>query len=129
MPAEKSPKSDATTEGPVQISSRVTIMDITGYLMPALEGNQPVLVGMPGTDDLFIMLFSDVEKLIKTMMEFDLHFDRIKEVMNGPEFLDSIREDIRKGGRSYELRVAVDAYKHENGRIRFTEIFLEAMDN
>ena len=42
--------------GPHRISDREVPIAFTGYFMPSQH--VPVLVGMPGTDDLFIFVFS-----------------------------------------------------------------------
>ena len=112
------------TEGPKPISNKVVHLSITGYLMPVYEDRQPVLLGMPGTDDLFICLFSEEEKLRSVMAELQIYFHKIVVIMDGPIFLESIKEDIAAQKRPYELRIAVDPYKHENGRVRFQEIWL-----
>lgn len=104
-------------------TSGIKEISVTGYLMPALENRQPVLCGMPGTDDLFVLLFSDKVKLDAFIAEYLIHYDRIQQVTDGGDFVDSIQEENARGGRPYELRIAVDPYKHENGNMRWTEIF------
>lgn len=100
-------------------------LSITGYFMPAHASRQPVLIGMAGTDDLFIVVFSDPEKLREFMAKINTEFDRIQRISDGGEFIHSIQEANAKDGRPYELRIAANPYKHENGNWRFTEIFGE----
>jgi hypothetical protein len=99
--------------------------------MPALHPpspdypSQPVLVGMPGTDDLFICLFSTEEKLRQSFADFNIDFEKIVVIIDGPTFLESIKEDIARTKRPYELRIAVDPFKvPETGRVRFREIWI-----
>jgi hypothetical protein len=104
-------------------TGRVSEMSISGYLMPAHGNRQPVLIGMAGTDDFFIVVFSTAEKLRSFMEAIGIGFDRIQKVTNGVEFIESIDEENARGNRPYALRIAADPYKHENGNWRFTEIF------
>ena len=125
MQPEGSRKLGTTTDGPRPISNKVVHISITGYLMPVYEDRQPVLLGMPGTDDLFICIFSEEEKLRSVMAELHIFFHKIVVIMDGPIFLESIKEDIAAQKRPYELRIAVDPYKvPETGRVRFQEIWI-----
>lgn len=98
-------------------------LSITGYFMPAHDNRQPVLIGMAGTSDLFIVVFSDTGKLRDFMAQIATDFDRIQVIMDGSDFITSIDDANAKDGRPYELRIAANPYKHENGNWRFTEIF------
>jgi hypothetical protein len=98
-------------------------MAISGYLIPAHMNRQPVLIGMDGTDDLFIVVFSTEEKLRSFMDEANVDFDRIQQITDGVEFIESIDEENGKVSRPFALRIAADPHKHENGRWRFQEIF------
>ena len=100
-------------------------MSLTGYLMPAHSNRQPVLIGMAGTNDLFIVVFPDPEKLRDFMAQVNVGFDRIQVITDGSDFIESIEEANAKDGRNYKLRIAANPYKHENGNWRFTEIFGE----
>jgi hypothetical protein len=113
------------TEAPKQISDRVLAITLTGYFMPVYETRQPVLCGMPGTEDLFINVFSTEDKLRSVMADLAIDFDRIQRIIDGQVFLESVEENNAAGGRPYRLRVAVDPYKLPNGNIRFVEPFLE----
>lgn len=93
--------------------------------MPALYlMSQPVLVGMPGTDDLFICLFSTEEKLRTSFADFHIEFEKIVVIMDGHVFIESIKEDIARQKRPYELRIAVDPHKTDRGTVRFQEIWI-----
>lgn len=100
-------------------------MSISGYLMPAHADRQPVLIGMFGTDDLFIVVFSTEEKLRTFMALISVGFDRIQIIMNGGDFIDSIEDANANDGRPYAIRIAADPYRLENGNWRFTEILGE----
>ena len=52
-----------TDDGPRRVSDREVPLAITGHFMPTQAPNAPVLVGMPGTDDLFVFVFSTEGKL------------------------------------------------------------------
>jgi len=105
-------------DAPKRISDRILRLDIDGYLMPVDDVGQPVLLAMPGTDDQFIPVFSSKAKLDAVFSAYGIDYVRIKRIDHGPTFLASLTENVL----SFRLRVAVDAYKHENGRLRFTEI-------
>ena len=118
-----------TDSGPRRISDREVPIVITGYFMPTHDAplivfsNTPVLVGMPDTDDLFIFVFSTEEKLASTMADIGIGYERVALVTDGRELLDEIMALNARGERPYWLRVAVDPYKADNGRVRFVEPF------
>lgn len=89
--------------------------------MPTYAPNVPVLIGMPGTDDLFMFVFSTEEKLVSTMESIGIEYTQVARVTDGHELLDDIAETNARGGRPYRLRIAVDPYKTDNGRVRFAE--------
>lgn len=107
--------------GPRLISDREVPINITGYFMPTLEPSAPVLIGMSGTDDLFIAVFSTEEKLIELMSVFKIAYERVSIVTSGRELLDEIEANNQTGGRPYRVRLAVDPHKTEEGRVCFTE--------
>jgi hypothetical protein len=108
-------------DAPRRISGHEVPIVITGYFMPMKAPNVPVLIGMPGTDDLFICVFSTEEKLASMMTAFEIGYARVAVVTDGAELLDDIRATNESGGRPYRLRLAVDPYKVDNGRVRFVE--------
>ena len=113
-----------TVDAPRRISDREVSIVITGYLMPTDAPNVPVLVGMPGTDDLFIFAFSTEEKLASVMVSIGIEYARVAVVTDGRELLDDIEAINDRGDRPYRLRLAVDHYKADNGRVRFVEPLL-----
>lgn len=106
---------------PRRISDRELSIRITGYFMPTQAPNVPVLIGMPGTDDLFMLVFSTEEKLAAAMASFEISYAWVAVVTNGGELLDEIQATNESGERPYRLRLAVDPYKADNGRVRFVE--------
>lgn len=109
------------SDAPRRVSDREVPMAITGYFMPTHAPNAPVLIGMPGTDDLFILVFSTMEKLAQTMAAFEIEYERVSIVDSGGELVDEITEMNASGGRPYRIRIAVDPYKNELGHVRFLE--------
>jgi hypothetical protein len=103
-----------------RVSDREIDLKITGYFMPTHEPGVPVLAGMPGIDDLFILVFSTVDKLRAAMPDFGIDYARIAKVTSGVELLEEI-DRLNQRGRPYRIRLAVEPYKTENGRVRFIE--------
>ncbi len=99
-------------EGPRRISDKVQEIDIKGYLCPFKSATQPLALSMPGTDDLFLAVFSTEGKLLRFLWQFDLKHFKIVQINDGPDFLESI---------TGHYRVMIDPYKNEDGRIRFIE--------
>ena len=115
-----------TVDAPRRISDREVPIAITGYFMPTAAPNVPVLIGMPGTDDLFMFVFSTEEKLAAVMESIGIEYERMAIVTHGGELLADIETVNARGDRPYRLRLAVDAYKADNGRVRFGEpLFLD----
>ena len=110
-----------TDVAPRRISDREVSLRLTGCFMPTQAPNVPVLIGMPGTDDLFIFVFSTQVKLVSTMESIGVEYERVFLVTDGRELLDEIKETNARGERPYRIRIAVDPYKADNGRVRFVE--------
>ena len=110
-----------TDIAPRRISDREVPLVLTGYFMPTHAPNVPVLIGMPGTDDLFVFVFSTEAKLASAMASIGMAYERVALVTDGRELLDEIKATNERGERPYRLRVAVDPYKTDNGRVRFVE--------
>ena len=108
-------------DAPRRISDREVPITITGYFMPTRAPNMPVLVGMPGTDDLFMLVFSTEEKLAAAMESFGIEYARVAIVTDGGDVIDEIKAANESGDRPYRLRLAVDPYKAASGRVRFGE--------
>ena len=114
-----------TDVAPRRISDREVPIVIIGYFMPTHAPNVPVLIGMPGTDDMFIFVFSTQAKLVSTMESIGIEYEHVAVVTDDRELLDEIKVTNERGERPYRLRLAVDAYKADNGRVRFVEPLLQ----
>ena len=110
---------------PRRISDREVSIRLTGYFMPTQAPNVPVLLGMPGTDDLFMPVFSTEAKLVSTMESIGIEYARVAVVTDGAELLDEVAATNARGERPYRLRIAVDPYKLDNGRVRFAEPLIQ----
>ena len=106
---------------PRRISDREVPLQLTGHFMPLAAPGTPVLFGMPGTDDLFLFVFETEEKLVEVMKSVDVAYEKVVVVWSGPELLASIAETNATGDRPYRIRIAVNPYKTEDGRVRFLE--------
>ncbi|HSX22871.1 MAG TPA: hypothetical protein VLE97_08880 [Gaiellaceae bacterium] len=120
---------DPKDGGPRRISNREVPLSITGYFMPTHAPNAPVLMAMPGTDDLFLFVFSTEEKLASAMASFGTEYERIAVVTDGRDLIAEINETNASGERPYRIRLAVDPYKADNGRVRFVEPFTDLKAN
>jgi hypothetical protein len=107
--------------GPRRISDREVPVNLTGYFTPTHGENVPVLMGMPGTDDLFMFVFSTEEKLRAAMESFGVEYERIAQVTDGKELLADLAAQNATGERPYQLRLAIDPHKATNGRVQFVE--------
>lgn len=112
---------DMPDVGPRRISDREVPLVLTGYLMPTREQNVPVLASMPGTDDLFMFVFSSEAKLVASMRDLAIGYTRVSVVTDGGQLLDEVSATNAAAERPYRLRFAVDPYKAESGRVRFVE--------
>lgn len=100
------------TQPPRPVGTPPRIVDITGHVIPWNDG--PVLLTMAEADDnLYLPVFSTVEKLTDMMMLTEIAYQSIKRIDDRREFLDSLPADVR---------VIIDPHFHESGRVRYTEI-------
>lgn len=88
---------------------------MTAKLIP-WDGNQPVWLTMPGSPILYLPVFSTEYQLRETMSKAGVFFQSIKQIEDGPEFLQSV-VDAKE-----QIAVIVDPYFLPNGRVRFTQI-------
>lgn len=103
-------------KGPYRVNDRISELDISGHVFPFFEG-VPVLAAMPGTPDLFLLIFSTSDKLRQTMRDYALPYDRIMQVEEPHDFV----EWVMFSGQMPRIRIAVDAIKVGNV-CRFREI-------
>lgn len=92
-------------------------IDIRNHLM-ATRQNSPIFLGMPGTSDLFLPVFSTVEKLTAWLALLSMRSDATKQIDHPGEFLASIPlyYDNKR------VRVIVDPYFTQQGTVRYREI-------
>lgn len=82
-----------------------------------------MFANMPGTDDLYIPIFSTVAKLNAMMKQTKIPFKSIKRIDDGPNFLDGIRNSKPPEGHpDVQVKIAVDPYYTKRGTVRFTQI-------
>lgn len=87
-------------------------IDLTGMLF-LWANEQPVLVRVAGDPNLHLPIFSSKDKLVVGAADFGLSYERIKQILDGHDFLDSVRES------DPSVRVIVDPYK-KGDKVRYT---------
>lgn len=102
--------------GPRPIGTPPRTIEITGHCFPWSDG-QPVFASMLATSDLFLPVFSTIDKLRTMMATANIPYQSIKHIDDQRAFLDSLPS--RFGDQ--RLRVIVDPY-FTKGRVRFVEI-------
>lgn len=110
--------SDGEVFAPHPTGTVLENLTLTGMLIPWRTTGGPVLLSMPACDDFFLALFSTEGKLREVLGRAGVKFDRIKHIDDGVEFIRSLPtsyEDAR-------LRVIVDPWFTEQGRVRFIEV-------
>jgi hypothetical protein len=99
---------------PKRISDRELELNITDFAILYDDRGQPYWLNMPGTDDLFCAVFSTKEKAEAFIAEYKLAGIDIKQISDGPDFLESIS--------LVPARIMVDPYRHDSGTVRFVEV-------
>lgn len=93
---------------------------LVNTLIPWQE-DRAVFANMPGTDDIFLLLFSDLDQLRDCLSRASIPFTSVKQITDVPTFLASL--PLAVAGTTARLRIALDVNFLDNGRVRFTEIF------
>jgi hypothetical protein len=93
-------------------------LSLNGYLIPWLHSGQPQLARMPGSAAFYLMCFSSPERLRSFMGEKRIHYDRIKQIDDGRDFVASIRETAK----ITEIIIICDPWTTADGRVRFTQL-------
>jgi hypothetical protein len=101
-----------------RVGDTVHHLSLTGHVIAWHDG-EPVLVGMPGTEDQFLPVFSSVDNLRDLLTGIAVAFSAIKRIDSGNEFIASLPLHLASGQR---LRIIVDPYWTEAGRVRFIEV-------
>lgn len=113
------------SDGPRPTGKPHESLNITGMLFP-WNGLEPVLLMMPGSELLYLPLFSTPEQLNELMMQAKTPFVSIKKIDDGAEFLSGIYDE--SPGARENVRVILNPYFLPNGRVRFTQIQLPGTD-
>lgn len=109
------------TLGPRRISDREIPINLAGYFMPMVEPHVPVLIGMPGTDDLFVFVFATEEALSSVMRDMKIPYARMARVTDGRELFEEMETMNQTGQRPYRVRIAIDPWLTDKGKVRFVE--------
>jgi hypothetical protein len=106
------------------VPPRQTSITLTGKLFPwALAGivrGRPVFISLSGTSDLYLPCFTDAADLHAVMFRAGAPFDRIKQIDDEVEFLESLPREV-EGKR---VRIMVDPSFTDDGKTRWTEVLL-----
>ena len=99
--------------GPRFINEQLEPMSIAGYFI-AGDATGPMLVRMDGTNDLFLPIFSTLERLTDFAKNYGIEVTHTKQVDEVESFVDGMRNE--------GVRIIANPYKHENGCMRYTEL-------
>jgi len=97
-----------------RLSETVKQVDISDYLSPFHNNNQPVFLEMAASSKLYLAVFSTKAKLDLFIRDYPIPYEKIISITDGPEFIDSLPGHIT---------IVVDPYRHSNGAMRYLEIF------
>lgn len=86
-------------------------ISLTGAMFPT-EGPQLTIVQFTG-EQLYLPVFRDGEDLRRIMERIGVHYDGVKQVKDGAEFLSSLPEGIA---------LAIDIYFTDEGRVRWLQV-------
>jgi hypothetical protein len=87
--------------------------------MPWVNGGQtgpgpgPVLLNMPGSEYDYIPVFTSEAKLRACLGQAGVSFDAVKQITDGPVFLDSLPSDVV---------VIHDPWYTPEGKVRFKQV-------
>lgn len=100
--------------GPRYLGAEDTRVQIAGFLLCG-DDKGPLTIRMPGSEDIYIPVFSTRDKLGKFADDFNLEFTTVKQILDPVAFFD--------GMSLANYKIIADPYKHENGRCRFIQIW------
>jgi hypothetical protein len=100
-----------STEGPKPTGRRSEV-SLTGALMPWKQG-QPAFLSVPGSDALYLPIFSAQDKLEGMMACVHTPYQSVKQIQDEADFLSSIPTDIK---------IMFDPYFTPEGKVRWTEL-------
>jgi len=93
-------------------------VNIMYHLFPWAR-DQPVMLRMASTPDLFLPLFSTMEKLTEIMRQANIPYEAVKQVHSPRDFIRSLPAYIGE----VKLRIIVDPTLAEGKRVRYTEVY------
>jgi len=109
---------DADVKGPRLVNPFPRDIVLSGKLLPwRVPALQPAYVALPGSDLLYLPVFSTVEGLRDLMKRADVPYQSVKQILDGREFLMGFTPDFRKA-----MRIIVDPYFLPDGKARFSEV-------
>ncbi len=94
------------------------IVDISGYVFPWQDDIGPALLTLDGSDDMYLPIFSTIDKLRVAATLFNIPVDRVKHIDSGNEFLDSVRHI---GPTGQAVRIMLDPFPND-GNTCYSEI-------
>lgn len=103
---------------PVRTDDPIGAIQITGYFMPVDANQQPKWLQVPGSDSLYLPIFSTPEKAEEVMAQVGLGYDRLTKITDGTAWLESIPFFF---GMT-PLVIMLDPHTIENGKVRWCEI-------
>lgn len=107
-------------KAPRSVTEQLRAIDISGYLLPwNRSSNAPLYCVIAGSPDIFVPVFSTVEKLDTYFDAANIDYDSIKKIEEMNEFLSNFPYRFATGQR---LRVIIDPWVNERNNTRFTEI-------
>ena len=111
---ERDPGPSSLVTPPRRLSETVKQVDISDYLSPFHNNNQPVFLEMPASNKLYLAVFSTKAKLDHFIRDYPISYEKIISITDGYEFIESLPGHIT---------IVVDPYRHRNGNMRYLEIF------
>lgn len=105
---------------PRPVSNEIKTFNITGHVFPWIDDG-PCFIEMHGSDDWYLPVFSTADLLRAYMSAARIAYERIKQIQDQHEFLDSI--PYRHMG--IRIRIAVDCWVTPQQTTRFGEIIRE----
>lgn len=104
-------------QAPKPTGKPLETVELTGMLFP-WENGQPVFLGMPGSDYLYLPCFSTEEALRLVLGSASVSFEKIKMIEDGKEFIESFP---RRVGMK-ETKIICNLRLTPAGKFRFLEI-------
>lgn len=99
----------------------LTPATLSGLIFPWGADNQPVLLSMPESEARYLPVFTSADKLRELMGKIKIPYAKIKQIMDGDEFLASVQVAFTVGGMiASDIEVIVDPWMTIEGKVRYT---------